>query len=78
MAMRDMIIAMETNRMGAGKSMSQINSYVESNKYKLCREMVGPNGARPDKRDKAETNPHRPGIPACVRTSNKGTFLISA
>jgi hypothetical protein len=62
MAMRDIAIAMETNRMGAGKSMSQINSYAESNKYKLCREMVGPNGALPDKRDKAKVNPHKTGI----------------
>jgi hypothetical protein len=44
MAMRDITIAMETNRMRAGKSMSQINSYVESNKYKLCIEIAGPNG----------------------------------
>lgn len=41
MAMRDITIAMETNRMGAGKSMSQINSYAESNKYKLCTRFWG-------------------------------------
>jgi hypothetical protein len=40
MAMSDFMITIEANSMAAGKSMSQINSYVKSNKNKLWKEIA--------------------------------------
>jgi hypothetical protein len=40
MAMSDFMITIEANSMEAGKSMSQINSYVKSNKNKLWKEIA--------------------------------------
>jgi hypothetical protein len=40
MAMREIMIATETNSMAAGKSMSQINSYVKSNKNRLWKQIA--------------------------------------
>jgi hypothetical protein len=42
MAMSEFIITIKANSMAAGKSMSQINSYVESHKNKLCRGIAKP------------------------------------